>query len=922
MKAKVEEINEELYLDPVFADFGMEVYTYEFAEKLRAYNLEMKTHNRRIWNAIPQAGFQENVLLCDANIQIIGGKRGGGKATSVDSLIVTPFGYRRLGDLKVGDIITDPTTGGMERVIDIFEHPDHDLYEVTFDDGCTCECGLEHLWNVRQTGYTHKRRHLYGGSVEDDYRTWTFGMIKRWLDEQAEGKYIDRKSKSTSKKHLVIPLSEPVKFTVSTYPMRHKPDIDPYVIGALIGDGSLSSTVGVALTSDDSFIVGEFEKAGIDMSHKAKKQGTTAFSYRIPNDQIFPALQQLKLLDTHSEDKFIPYCYKWGTIEERWAVVQGLMDTDGYVDKRGHCSFTTVSKQLAEDFQFIIRSLGGSATLTVDTNTGYKKDGEFVKCADAYTVTIKIKDTSKLFRLPRKRERCASFNGGVSEVARRIVSYRYIGKKDARCIMVDSPRSLYMLQDFIVTHNSHIALMGGLPYAMEPGARMYAFRKYKEDVENSIWKTSKDVFKGFGTPTKSNYTWTFPSGSQFTMTHISDAGAIKDRFRGVEGVYIDIEELAEHTESDLNVLRDLCAMNRSTSGMHPILRATCNPVGKENALRTLIEWWIDPETDEVIHERSGVIRYLYWYGKGPDEIVFGDTKEEVYNDPRVKPVIDAVCDATGETYDKFITSFTFIEGEYRDNKILQATDKDYLGKLAMSGSANLINDTVGKWRTVDTGDSVISRADMDRFFENAERRDGHMRATCDVALAGDFLVLWAFDGHHICDLEMRRGGLSDDVIPFILGFLEKNGVRRENFTYDENGLGLWLRESRDFKDRAVGFNNKSAPSNNKLWNNLKSECAEKFTQAIKNGEFSIDSSILDRMSTDQKKRTMSVRDRLMEERRALKRKENVPRYEIIDKKDMVNLIGHSPDFIEGLFMVMHLMEKKKEIVRKGFGFLF
>ena len=359
MRASNEELNEAVYLDPVFADFGMEVYSYEFAEKLRAYNVDLKKHNKRVWNLVPQAGFQENVLLCDASIQIIGGKRGGGKATSVDSLIVTPFGYRRLGDLKIGDIITDPTTGGMERVIDIFEHPDHDLYEVTFDDGSTCECGLEHLWNVRQTGYIHKRRHLYGSGVEDDYRTWTFGMIKKWLDEQANGAHYDR----GSKKYLVIPLSEPVKFTISTYPMRNKPTIDPYVIGALIGDGSLNSSVGVCLTSDDPFIAGEFEKAGIDMGHRGNKQNTSAFAYRIPNEQIIPILERLELLDKHSDDKFIPYCYKWGTIEERWAIVQGLMDTDGYVDKRGHCSFTTISKQLAEDFQFVIRSLGGTASI-------------------------------------------------------------------------------------------------------------------------------------------------------------------------------------------------------------------------------------------------------------------------------------------------------------------------------------------------------------------------------------------------------------------------------------------------------------------------------------------------------------------------------------------------------------------------------
>jgi len=470
---------------------------------------------------------------------------------------------------------------------------------------------------------------------------------------------------------------------------------------------------------------------------------------------------------------------------------------------------------------------------------------------------------------------------------------------------------------------SWVTLYGSLPYVTQPNARAYAFRKYKEDVENSIWKTSKDVFKGFGNATRTNFTWTFKSGSQLTMTHISDASAIKDRFRGVEGVYIDIEELAEHTEHDLNVLRDLCAMNRSTSGMKPIIRATCNPVGKENALRVLLDWWIDPETDEVIHERSGVVRYLYWYGKGPDEIVFGGSPEEVYNDPRVKPIVDAVCDATGETYDRFITSFTFIEGEYKDNKILRAIDKDYLGKLALGGSANLVNDTVGKWRTVDQGDAILTHADMENFFENSEKRDGFMRATCDVALAGDFLVLWAFDGHHICDLEVRRGGLSDDIIPFILDFLERNGVRRENFTYDENGLGLWLKESRAFKDIAVGFNNKSAPSNSKLWNNLKSECAEKWVRAIKNGEFSIESSLLDRVIKDKKGRTMSIRDRLMEERRAVRRKENTTRYEIIEKRDMKNVVGHSPDFIEGLFMIMSLYGKKKqEIVRKGFGFLF
>ena len=148
----MKEVDESKWLDPVFLKYGMKVYTYEYVQHLRKENLQRKRDGKKLLNLIPQAGFQEDVLLIDADVKICGGKRGGGKATSVDSMIVTPFGYRRLGDLKVGDIITDPTTGGMEKVTAIYEHPQHDLYEVTFDDGSTCECGLDHLWNVRQTG--------------------------------------------------------------------------------------------------------------------------------------------------------------------------------------------------------------------------------------------------------------------------------------------------------------------------------------------------------------------------------------------------------------------------------------------------------------------------------------------------------------------------------------------------------------------------------------------------------------------------------------------------------------------------------------------------------------------------------------------------------------------------------------------------
>lgn len=909
---------EDKYIDPVFAKVGKRVYTYEYIEKLRKENLQLKKDGKPIFNLIPQKGFQEKVLLTQADIKIVGGKRGGGKATSVDSQIVTPFGYRRLGDLKVGDIISDPVTGGMQNVIAIYEHPNKDLYEITFDDGCTCECCEDHLWKVRQTGYAHKRRQMYGGGVEDDYRIWTFGMIKEWFDKQEQGQFQEMKKGSVSKKHLVIPLCEPVRFTKSG-PAMKRPDIDPYVIGALIGDGCLRED-SVYFESADDFIVEQFSNAGLDMSHKRNKDYSKSTTYRLPNDQIMPILKDLRILGKKSEDKFIPTVYKWGSIEDRWAILQGLMDTDGTVCKSSG-SFCSVSKTLAEDVQFVARSLGCSATLTTKEPFYKDKEGNKVECKTAYMVRIKSKNQKMLFRLPRKKDKIKAFNGGVSEVCRRIVSYRYIGKKDARCITVDAPHSLYMLQDFIVTHNTWLALFEALPYIFNPDVNMYGFRKYEDDVKRGIWKSGKQVYRGFGILSDSYFEVKFLDGKGATMKmeHLAEEKKISDRFRGVEMAYIVIEELAEHTKENLDTLFALLASNRTTSGVKSKCVCTCNPVGKSNKLRQFLDWYIDPDTDTIIKERDGQIRYFHRYGDDVADIAWGNTPKEVYENPNVRSKIDRLVAETGCPYTDFITSLVFIEGDYADNEILKISDPKYMNRISARGTESTTNDIVGVWRDIDSGSSLLSMEDMERFFNNSEKRDGFMRASADVALKNDFFVLYALDGHHICDIEIWRGAMSDDVIPFVEKFLKRNGVRKENFTFDQNGLGMWLSESSAFKGKAQPFNNKSAPSDSRMWNNLKSECAERFVKAIKNGEYSISEDVLNRKFYDKKKRSYTVKERLMEERRALKRKDSATsRFEIIEKTQMKLEVGHSPDFIEGLLMIEHLFKKKTGVVRRGF----
>ena len=690
--------DDSIHLDPVFRKFGRKVYSYDYIEELRSRNLELKRNGKRLYNLIPQKGFQEQVLLQSADIQVVGGKRGGGKVNPNDSLIVTPFGLKKLGDLKVGDTITDPVTGGPERVTRIYEHPNHDFYEMEFDDGVKCECGLEHLWKVK---------------VHGEYRVCTFGEIKDLLD-----------NRTTSDSHITIPMTEPVIFAESN--PSEKPSSDPYVIGA-------------------------------------------------------------SLLDGHS----IPDTYKYGTIEERFALVQGLMDMGGHVADDGKTvSFTTGSRQLTEDLRFVLCSLGASAKIVTGDGT--------------YTVHIHIRQAERLFRLRQKR----SMVTPCDEVSREIVGYRYTGRKDGRCITVNSPNRLYLLQDFIVTHNTWVGLFKFLPFIFNPDVNGFGFRKYEDDIARGIWKSSKQVFKGFGTNADSSFEWKFLNGRGATMRmeHLQDPKKISDRFRGVEMAYILIEELAEHTRDDMNTLFDLLASNRSTAGVQPICVCTCNPVGKSNKLRYFLDWYIDPETDTVIPERSGKVRYFYRYGEDVAEMAWGDSWEEVYAHPAAHSKIERICVDTGQYPKDLITSLVFVEGDFADNEILQVADPKYMNRIAARGGESTTNDIVGVWRDVDTGHSLLSTDDIEAFFVNQEHRDGVMRASADVALSGDFFVIYAFDGHHVCDMEAWTGVMSDDIVPFIEHFLTKNGVRKDNFTYDSNGMGMWIKADSRFRT-ARPFNN-------------------------------------------------------------------------------------------------------------------
>ena len=225
------------------------------------------------------------------------------------------------------------------------------------------------------------------------------------------------------------------------------------------------------------------------------------------------------LLGCKSEHKFIHKEYFTAPLEMRIALVQGLMDTDGTSDKdNSSFSFCTSSKQLAEDMRYMLMSLGAKVTISE------KK----TKCLLAYNLYIQSNNNELFFYLKRKRDRQRKFNNNTGDVGRSITSIEYVGKKEAKCIAVDSPDGLYITNDFIVTHNTFFGsawkIYRRLTYAKTRGL---VVREKMVDITDSVLITFRKVLEQFGLEKEKHYTYndnkhefTFYNGSTEKFTQM------------------------------------------------------------------------------------------------------------------------------------------------------------------------------------------------------------------------------------------------------------------------------------------------------------------------------------------------------------------------------------------------------------------
>lgn len=356
-----------------------------------------------------------------------------------------PGGYVKNGDLKPGDFVYN-RVGKPVRVDSIHPQGLRTVYRMTLADGRQIDCARDHLW-------TYKNR------VGNGSKTWktatTEELMKKQLARPCAGGRVAY--------GYVIPQNEAVERDTINY------KLDPYAMGAAIGNGILG-TYGFEFSSDDRETVAQLETI-FGLPAKKKKTGYTWYfvvSENEKNDKLLQTrdiLQEVpELIGKKSGEKFIPDIYKFGSIEQRWALIQGLFDTDGTIqgNSRFNVSYSTTSERLAHDVQEVLWSLGIMSSIKPHSN---KRDWNESETFD-YHVHVKVqnKDKAKFFRLPRKLKRAMKACEVVKAREKKFdtVAIKSIEKLDYKepmtCIMVDDPEHLYLAgREHIVTHNTELA---------------------------------------------------------------------------------------------------------------------------------------------------------------------------------------------------------------------------------------------------------------------------------------------------------------------------------------------------------------------------------------------------------------------------------------------------------------------------------
>jgi len=459
---------------------------------------------------------------------------------------------------------------------------------------------------------------------------------------------------------------------------------------------------------------------------------------------------------------------------------------------------------------------------------------------------------------------------------------------------------------------TYAELLEPLRNIQNPNFGAIFFRRTSPQIKNigGLWDESTNIYSLF--QAKSNITelsWGFPKGATIKFSHLEHEKNIYDH-QGAQYPLIIFDELTHFTKKQFFYL---LSRNRSTCGVKPYIRATCNP-DPDSWVADFIEWWIEqdeksPNYGFPIPERAGVLRYFI---QDKEVYIWGDTKQEV---------IDK-CSYLFENEDMkdidkndMVKSVTFIPGSIYQNKKLLEKDPSYLANLLSQDEIERARLLYGNWKIRTDGMSIFQHNSINDLFTNYPSTSRGNYITCDPARFGrDFTVIFVWEGFRIIKTIVITKSDANEIVEAIEKERYKFKISKSNVLIDQDGVGGGTVKLGGYMGFSGDSNAVADPDDGRKENyqNLKTQCYFRLAELVNRNEIAIEANnetvSIDNVYGIKLKvggKLTDVRELIKLDLRAIRRKDaDMDGKKKINSKAEQKIIlnGRSPDFGDTMMM--------------------
>lgn len=455
------------------------------------------------------------------------------------------------------------------------------------------------------------------------------------------------------------------------------------------------------------------------------------------------------------------------------------------------------------------------------------------------------------------------------------------------------------------------AILATAEPTLDPNFRGIFIRKTLSDLKTagSVVDTFKDAYGDIiRTKVSDNPRMTFPSGAYIEARQVQneEPKKIVEEWKGVQMDFCAWEELTSYDWHTFTYIMSRCRGRAKWTGK---VRATLNPK-KNHWVREWLDWYIDPISGYVIPERDGVVRYFYLNGDYVKDLVWGDSKEEVYKKCRVD--IDRKIEKLGgkTKYEDLIKSFTFYKGSLAENTALLENNPGYIGSVAATGGRTSQILIEGNWNVSeeDESEAPIPSHVARKVFMNDPQTNGDRWITADLADKGtDNFVALVWDGLHIVDMVIMGISTPRENAKIIHSLARQYDIADSHIVFDGNNAAYmndYIPEAVPFISYypPVGMYARSAKS-------LKAEAFLRLAYIIKNNYLSFDDKVANRIYSHQKlDNNVTVEAEFIEECSVVRFvEENSGKKRLMNKKEMNQHLGkgRSMDLLDPIAIRMY-----------------